>query len=31
LKALRVEVLYKKDFNAEKSITLNDLIKEIEA
>jgi len=31
LKALRVEVLYHKDFDAKKSITLNDLIKEIEA
>jgi hypothetical protein len=31
LKALRVEVIYHKNFDAKKSITLNDLIKEIEA
>ena len=31
LKALRVEVIYNKDFNPKESITLNDLIKEIEA
>lgn len=31
LKALRVEVLYHKDFDVKKSITLNDLIKEIES
>ena len=31
LKALRVEVVYQKDFDSKKSITLNDLIKEIEA
>jgi hypothetical protein len=30
LKALRVEVVYQKDFNATKTITFNDLIKEIE-
>lgn len=30
LKALRVDVIYKKDFNAKKTITLKDLIKEIE-
>lgn len=31
LKALRVEVIYHKDFNAKDTITFNDLIKEIEA
>ena len=31
LKALRVEVIYNKNYNPNKSITLNDLIKEIEA
>ncbi|QVY64097.1 GAF domain-containing protein [Polaribacter sp. Q13] len=31
LKALRVEVKYQKDFNQNKTITFNDLIKEIEA
>lgn len=30
LKALRVEVIYQKDFDAKSSITFNDLIKEIE-
>ncbi|SDR66870.1 hypothetical protein SAMN05216503_0210 [Polaribacter sp. KT25b] len=30
LKALRVEVIYHKDFNAKNTITFNDLIKEIE-
>jgi hypothetical protein len=31
LKALRVEVVYQKDFDAKNTITFNDLIKEIEA
>ena len=31
LKALRVEVMYQQDFDEKKSITFNDLIKEIEA
>jgi hypothetical protein len=31
LKALRVEVIYQKDFNLKNTITFNDLIKEIEA
>ena len=31
LKALRVDVVYQQDFNAKKTITFNDLIKEIEA
>ena len=31
LKALRVEVVYQKDFDENKTITFNDLIKEIEA
>ena len=31
LKALRVEVIYQKDFDEKKTITLNDLIKQIEA
>ena len=31
LKALRAEVIYDKNFNPKESITLNDLIKEIEA
>ncbi len=31
LKALRVKVVYQKDFDATKTITFNDLIKEIEA
>ncbi|MDD7915880.1 hypothetical protein [Polaribacter ponticola] len=31
LKALRVEVIYQKDFNEKDTITFNDLIKEIEA
>jgi hypothetical protein len=31
LKALRVEVIYHKDFDAKSTITFNDLIKEIEA
>ncbi len=31
LKALRVEVIYQKDFDEKNTITLNDLIKEIEA
>jgi hypothetical protein len=31
LKALRVEVIYQKDFNSKNTITFNDLIKEIEA
>ncbi|QOD60202.1 GAF domain-containing protein [Polaribacter haliotis] len=31
LKALRVEVVYQKDFDEKKTITLNDLIKQIEA
>ena len=31
LKALRVEVIYQKDFDENKTITFNDLIKEIEA
>ncbi len=31
LKALRVEVIYQKDFNENNTITFNDLIKEIEA
>ncbi|WP_405608810.1 GAF domain-containing protein [Polaribacter sp. Asnod1-A03] len=31
LKALRVEVIYQKNFDAKSTITLNDLIKEIEA
>jgi hypothetical protein len=31
LKALRVEVIYQKDFNETNTITFNDLIKEIEA
>jgi len=31
LKALRVEVIYQKDFDSKKSITFNDLMKEIES
>ncbi len=31
LKALRVEIIYQKDFDAKSTITFNDLIKEIEA
>ncbi|WP_439128432.1 GAF domain-containing protein [Polaribacter sp.] len=31
LKALRVEIIYQKDFDEQKTITLNDLIKQIEA
>ncbi|QTD36748.1 GAF domain-containing protein [Polaribacter batillariae] len=31
LKALRVEVIYQKDFDEKKTITLNDLLKQIEA
>lgn len=31
LKALRVEMIYQKDFDSKNSITLNDLLKEIEA
>ncbi|PQB03306.1 GAF domain-containing protein [Polaribacter filamentus] len=31
LKALRIEVVYQKDFDAKNTITFNDLIKEIEA
>ncbi len=31
LKALRVEVIYQKDFDAKKTITLNDLMKQIES
>ncbi|WP_299670043.1 GAF domain-containing protein [uncultured Polaribacter sp.] len=31
LKALRIEVIYHKDFDEKKAITLNDLIKQIEA
>ena len=31
LKALRVEMIYQKDFDSRKSITFNDLLKEIEA
>lgn len=31
LKALRVEIIYQKDFDEKKTITLNDLLKEIEA